>query len=510
MPNELIINARPYETRVALVENGAVLELYCERKASNDLLGNIYRGKVIRVLPGMQAAFVDIGIERTAFLYVSDVHRDILNFEQIIFHDSEMDDDPDFSGPEPAHPGHFDNIHYNIKELLREGQHLMVQVYKEPIGGKGARLTSHISIPGRFLVLMPTVDHIGVSRKIEDREKKERLKGMIREIRPTNCGFIVRTASEDASENALKSEMEFLLKVWAGIQEKMEKRSNPGLLHRDLHISLRAIRDLFTKEVEKLTIDSREEYNKLIDFVDSFAPGLKYSIEYYDGLDPIFDVFEIEKHISRSLDKKIPLKSGGHIVIERTEALTVIDVNTGHFVGGKNLEDTILQTNLEAAREIAKQLRFRNIGGIIVIDFISMEERLNGEKVYLALKEALAKDRTRTNVMPMSDLGLIEMTRKRTRPSLNRLMTEPCFYCEGTGNLKSRAAICYEIFRELEREDFISDKKVNILVSVNPMIAKVLREEEQPSLKALEQRLNRRITIVSKESFRLEQYDVSF
>ncbi|SPD72142.1 Ribonuclease G [uncultured Desulfobacterium sp.] len=510
MHNELIINARSYETRVALVENGTVIEFYCERIAESELLGNIYRGKVIRVLPGMQAAFIDIGIERTAFLYVSDVRKDILDFDQIMLNDEESDDIPDFLESESAQRGRAESPHYHIEELLREGQHLMVQVSKEPIGDKGARLTSHISIPGRFLVLMPTVDHIGVSRRIEDREKKERLKDMVREIRPAGCGFIIRTASEDVSENALKSEMDFLLKVWSGIQEKMESRSNPGLLHRDLRISLRAVRDLFTKEVERLIIDSREEYHRIIEFVDSFAPQLRNSIEYYNDPEPIFEAFGIENIISKALENKIPLKSGGHIVIERTEALTVIDVNTGRFVGKKNLEETLLQTNLEAAREIAKQLRFRNIGGIIVIDFISMDERSNGEKVYLALKDTLARDRTRTNILPMSELGLIEMTRKRTRPSLNRLMTEPCFYCEGKGNLKSRTAICHEIFRELEREDVISDKEVNVLVAVNPLIARTLREEEQQSLKTLEKRLNKRIAIVSKEGFQLERYEISF
>ena len=391
MTKELIINARPHETRVALVEDGVPVEFHSERKTGQELLGNIYVGKVTRVLPGMQAAFVDIGVERTAFLYVSDVHRDMLNIEKSMFGDLKENTDLNLDDSETLQTNPFDLINFQIEDLLREGQHIMVQVSKEPLGEKGARLTSYISIPGRHLVLMPKVDHIGASRLIEDKEKKASLKKIVHEIRPNNFGFIVRTISEDASKETLKSEMDFLLKLWADIQKKAENRSSPGRIHEELPVSLRAVRDLFTKEVDRLIIDSNEEYGKIMKFIRTFAPSLKHYVEIYDGYNPIFDSFGIENEISRALRPIIPLKSGGHIVIELTEALTTIDVNTGRYVGKTNLEETILKTNLEAAKKIAGQLRFRNIGGLIVIDFISMEEKQNKESVHLALQQALER-----------------------------------------------------------------------------------------------------------------------
>jgi len=385
----------------------------------------------------------------------------------------------------------------------------MVQVAKEPIGTKGARLTSHISIPGRHLVLMPTVNHIGISRRIEDRKERERLRGVIEEIRPSELGFIVRTVSESASKEKLQSEMEFLIKLWANIQVEMEKRSKPELLHKDLSISLRAVRDLFTREVDRLIIDSMDEYESIMEFILAFESRLRYSVELYEGSEPIFDAFGIEMEISRALNNKIWLKSGGYIVIEMTEALTAIDVNTGSYVGKRNPEETILKTNLEAVKEIAYQLRFRNIGGLIVIDFIDMEKKLNRERVFMALKEALKKDKAKSTILHMSDLGLIEMTRKRTRANLNRLLTEPCFYCEGRGTVKSKETICYELFRDLEREYPASEEGENVYVLVNPEIDTVLREDEQESIIDLEKRLKKRITIIAKRDFHVEQYEIS-
>ena len=507
---DLIINARPYETRVALVENGVVLELHIERRTGQELVGNIYRGRIVRVLPGMQAAFVDIGLERTAFLYVSDVHREFQDIEQMMLQGQE---DLDSSGNslkgqvQRSAKGHGA---LPIEDLLQEGQDIMVQIAKEPYGTKGARVTSHISLPGRHLVLMPTLTHIGVSRKIEDPVERERLRNLIKEIRPDNMGFIVRTVSEGATKDKLKAEMEFLIKLWETIKARMERLSHPGLLHKDLAISLRAVRDLFTREVDRLIIDDPQEFQNVMEFIDTFAPRLKYSVELYEGEEPIFDAFGIEMEISRALSNKIWLKSGGYIVIELTEALTAIDVNTGSYVGKRNLEETILKTNLEAVKEIAYQLRFRNIGGLIVIDFIDMEKKANREKVFLALKEALSKDKATTNILPMSDLGLIEMTRKRTRENLNRLLCEPCFYCEGKGMLKSRKTICYEIFRELERERPWSADQGNVYILVNPEIATVLKEEEQDSILELEKKTNKRLVIVPKEDFHLEQYEISF
>jgi len=512
MSNELIINARPYETRVALVEDNAVVELHIERDAGQELTGNIYRGRVARVLPGMQAAFVDIGLGRTAFLYVSDVYKDFSDLEQMMLVNSQTAEEADQreeTDSESLQAELSNETPLQIEELLHEGQNIMVQVAKEPLGNKGARLTSHISLPGRHLVLMPTVNHIGVSRKIEDKEERERLKGIIRKLRPGSLGFIVRTVAEDGSQEKLAVEMDFLLKLWGNIQGKMEKGTSPGLLYKDLSISLRAVRDLFTREVDRLIIDSEEEYENIMEFIDTFAPKLRYSVELYEGSDPIFDAFGVEIEISRALGNKIWLKSGGYIVIELTEALTSIDVNTGSYVGKRNLEETILKTNLEAVKEIAYQLRLRNIGGLIVIDFIDMEKTANRHRVFMALKEALSRDRAKTNVLPMSDLGLIEMTRKRTRASLNRLLCGACFYCEGRGTLKSAKTICYEIFRDLERECANPEEGGNVHILVNPEIEKALKEEEQRSIIDLEKRISRRIIIIGKENFHMEQYEIT-
>jgi len=508
MASELIINVRNYETRVALVENGVVVELHIERQTGQELAGNIYRGKVIRVLPGMQAAFVDIGLERTGFLYVSDIQKDLIELEEEMLKNYSRNDEIVSEDLTSTYSEQAPGASANIEDLLCEGQDIMVQIAKEPIGTKGARLTSHISLPGRHLVLMPSVNHIGVSRRIEDREERERLRRIIEEIRPGNLGFIARTVSEGANKRKLKSEMDFLLKLWENIKERMAKLSSPGLLHKDLSISLRSVRDLFTREVDRLIIDSREEYENILEFIEAFAPRLKYSVELYEGTEPIFDSYGIEMEISRSLGKKIWLKSGGYIVIEMTEALTAIDVNTGSYVGSRNLEETILKTNLEAVKEIAYQLRLRNIGGLIVIDFIDMEKKSNRERVFLALKEALSKDKARSHILRMSELGLIEMTRKRTRENINRLLSEPCFYCEGTGVLKSKRSICYEIFRDIEREILPVIGGEDIYIHVHPEIEHVLREEEQQPIMDLEKRINRRIIIVPNENFHLEQYEI--
>ena len=509
MANELIINARPHETRVALVENGVVVELHIERRTGQELMGNIYRGRVLRVLPGMQAAFVDIGLERSAFLYVTEVHQDFLDLEQMMLRNSpnNLDERPTEEQAETLHESR-QPIPFNIEDLLHEGQDIMVQIAKEPIGTKGARLTSHISLPGRHLVLMPNVDHVGVSRRIEDLVERERLRSLAQEIRPPRLGLIVRTASEGADRGKLKSELDFLLKLWGSIQERMTKVSGTGLLYKDLGICLRSVRDLFTREVDRLVIDSREEYTNVMEFIETFAPSLKYSVELYEGDDPIFDFNGIEMEISRALEKKIWLKSGGYIVIELTEALTAIDVNTGSYVGARNLEETILKTNLEAVKEIAYQLRLRNLGGLIVIDFIDMEKKVNRERVFTALKEALSKDKAKTHILKMSELGLIEMTRKRTRENLNRLLSEPCFYCEGRGSLKSRKTICYEVLRDIERENNALANAGDVLVHVHPEIAHMLKEEEQESIMDLQRRINRRITISEKEGLHVEQYEI--
>jgi ribonuclease G len=509
MSSELVINARPHETRVALVENGQVLELHIERKTGQELMGNIYRGKVVRVLPGMQAAFVDIGLERTGFLYVTDVHKELLEFERLMMSNHQSTEEGKAANGVESPQGRMESIPFKIEELLHEGQDIMVQVAKEPLGSKGARLTSHVSLAGRHLVLMPTVNHIGISRKIEEKEERDRLRSIIQEMRPPGMGFIARTVSEGDSKEQLKSEMDFLLRLWSDIQARMDRLSNAGLLYRDLNVSLRAVRDLFAREVDRLVIDSADEYRNVMEFINTFAPRLSHSVQLYDGRDPIFDAYGIEMEISRALEKKVWLKSGGYIVIEMTEALTAVDVNTGSYVGKRNLEETILKTNLEAVKEIAYQLRFRNIGGLIVIDFIDMEKKANRDRVFLALKEVLEKDKAKTNILRMSDLGLLEMTRKRTRESLNRLLTEPCAYCEGRGVLKSKKTICCEIFRDIERECVVCEEEGKVVVMVHPDIENVLREEEQDSIMDLEKRIKKHLIIIGKPEYHLEQYEVS-
>jgi ribonuclease G len=504
--NELVINARPHETRVALVENGVVVELYINRGSEQDLMGNIYLGRVVRVLPGMQAAFVDIGIDKPAFLYVADVYNDARHWEQVML--QEGDENNNSEANIPLRMRQLRSLDVNIEGLLQEGQDIMVQVSKEPIGTKGARLTSYITLAGRHLVSMPTIDHIGISRKIESEKERARLKGIVQELRPPGEGFIVRTASEKAPKEKLKFEMEFLTRLWETIQRRRGVASAPSLLHKELTITLRAVRDLFTKEIDRLVIDSREEYQAIMEFIENFIPTLRYSVELYEGREPLFDAYGIELEISRALEKKIWLKSGGYIVIESTEALSTIDVNTGSYVGKRNLEETILKTNLEAVKEIAYQIRLRDIGGLIVIDFIDMDRDSDREKVFLALKEALEKDRAKTTVLKMSELGLIEMSRKRTRENINLFLTEPCFYCDGRGRLKSTTTICYDIFRDLEREA-ISGEVGKVYLLVSPEIERVLEEEERYGVMELEKRINRRIIIIPKDDFHLEQYEIS-
>ena len=433
-----------------------------------------------------------------------------MDLERIMVGNNGVLERRDLLSTETPYPNSTNDVPFQIEDMLREGQNIMVQVSKEPIGNKGARITSHISLPGRYLVLMPTVDHIGISRRIEDNIEKVRLKELIQEIRPEDTGFIVRTVSEGALKEELIPEMNSLLELWAKIQAKMEKGSRPCLLHSDLPITLRCVRDMFSKEVDRLIIDSKEEYENIMEFVRNFAPRLKYSVEHYEGSEPVFEAYGIETELSTALDNKIWLKSGGYIVIELTEALTAIDVNTGSYVGKRDMEETILKTNLEAVKEIAYQLRFRNIGGLIVIDFIDMAKKPNRERVFMALKEVLDKDPAKTNILPMSDLGLLEMTRKRTRANLNRQLTKPCFYCEGTGRLKSKRTIFSEIYRSLERECALAENEGKLYVLVNPEIDNFIREEEQNSIMDLENRLGRHIIFIAKQDYHMEQYEVSF
>lgn len=505
MGAELVINAASHETRIALIENGTIAELYIERSREKGIVGNIYKGRVIRVLPGMQAAFVDIGLEKAAFLYVADVFDAIEEYESLLDSGNKKDDESrDEQGP-GGHP-EFRPLH-PIEDLLQEGQELLVQISKEPLGTKGARITSHISLPGRHLVYMPTVDHIGISRRIEDEEERERLREVVERLKQPGSGYIVRTVSEGKSEEDLVADIQYLSTLWDEISTRKDKAAVPSLLHSDLDVVQKVVRDIVTEQVDRIVVDSKTDYDRIVQFISTFAAKMKYAIELYDEEEPIFDHYGLEVEISRALGRKVWLKSGGYIIIEQTEALTAIDVNTGRFVGKHNLEDTILKTNLEAVKEIAYQLRLRNIGGIIIIDFIDMEKEVNREKVFGALEEALKADKSKTNILKISELGLVEMTRKRVRESIGRMMCEPCTYCEGRGYIKSKTTICHEIFRELRRE-MLDIRGTKATVTVHPLVADLLYDEERRGLEELEKKFKKRITVRAKPGFHQEQFEI--
>ena len=507
MYRKIIINAAEHETRVALLEDGNIAELFIERGDASDIAGNIYKGRVQRVLPGMQAAFVDIGLKQAAFIYVNDViggnYNEIENF--LLKQNGDQNDAPDIDTADSFSP--LIRRERHIEELITEGQEIMVQAAKAPLGSKGARLTTHMSLPGRLLVLMPTSEHIGISRRIEDEAERHRLKEIIESIRKDNLGYIVRTAAEGAQKEKLEYEMGFLKNLWESIQKKYSTAPATSLLHKEVAVSLRAVRDLLVHEAEKLIIDSRLGYESILSFLDTFKPSLKDSVELYEGLEPIFDAYNLEGDISRALKKKVWLKSGGYIVIEHTEALVAIDVNTGRYVGKYNLEETILKTNLEAVKEIAYQIRLRDAGGIIIIDVIDMEKKMNQERVFNALSGLLKKDRSKTHVLPMSELGLIQMTRKRIRQPLTRILCEPCFYCDGEGYLISRQTICYNIFREILREshDMVG---VKVSLKVNPEIADLLHGEENRIIVELERVIGKQIVIYPGAKLHMEEFDI--
>jgi ribonuclease G len=499
MTKELVISTTSHETRVALLEGGHIAELYIERDRELGIVGNIYKGKVIRVLPGMQAAFVDIGLEKAAFLYVADVHDEMEKVERTIEGDDDVDSQEEGTGLTQLPP---------IEELLNEGQELLVQISKEPIGTKGARITSHISLPGRHLVYMPTVDHVGISRRIECEEERERLRQIVESMRTPETGFIVRTVSEGKSEDDLRNDMEFLVGLWDNLSRGLDEISAPSLIHSDLDVTSKVLRDILTEDVRRIIVDNVEEYNKIVRFLRTFMPRLNYCIELYEDNEPIFDAYGLEVEISRALGRKVWLKSGGSIIIEQTEALTAVDVNTGRYVGKHNLEDTILKTNLEAVKEIAFQLRLRNIGGLIIIDFIDMEKEAHREKVHGALEEALKSDKNKTNILKISELGLVEMTRKRVRESIGRTLCSACPYCEGKGYVKDKVTIIYEVLRELHRE--MADLPAgHITLLAHPEIADLLVDEERSGLDVLEQRFGRAVAINSRPNFHREQFEIA-
>ena len=500
----LVVNCDGPETRVALIEHGQLAELYIERRRERGIVGNIYKGKVVRVLPGMQASFVDIGEDKAAFLYVADVRGSAEDFKALFLDDDEAREERDeLPKDEMARAAN----RARIEDLLKEGQDVLVQVAKAPMGTKGARCTSYVSLPGRNLVFMPTVNHVGISRRIGTDKERKRLRSIIDSMRPEGAGFIVRTVAEGVSEKDLRGDMEFLIKLWNSILKRNGQSKSPSLLYNDLDLLLRTVRDLFTADVDKLIIDSRAEYERVVKFVQTFMPEFTGRIEHYQGREPIFDGYGIEAEIDRALQRKVWLKSGGYLVIDEGEALTAIDVNTGKFVGKKNLEETITKNNVEACKEVAEQLRLRNIGGIIVVDFIDMDRAQNRERVSRALAEALKNDRAKANVTAISELGLVEMTRKRTRESLLKNLTEPCFYCEGRGYLKSEATVCYEVLREIRRNGS-GFKEDTIEVRCHPKIADILATGDQQFVDDLEKRLQKKIIIKARPESHLEEYEI--
>jgi ribonuclease G len=506
MYKQLIVNVSDHETRVALLEDGTIVELHLDRGDDSDVTGNIYKGKVLRVLPGMQAAFVDIGLNQAAFIYVDDVYNnDFKEYERMFQIENEEPDSEDEGNLEPEALKRRRN--FQIEELISEGQEMLIQVVKSPIGTKGARISSNVSLPGRFLVLMPTSDHIGISRRIENEDERERLRSAVRDLRINSYGYIVRTAAEGEPSGKLVSEMSFLDNLWKNIQKKFEKAPTPSLLHQEISVSLRAVRDLLIHEVEKVVIDSKATYDAVLSFLDIYMPALKDHVVLYEGTEPLFDAYNLEGDISRALKRKVWLKSGGYITIEHTEALVAIDVNTGRYVGKHNLEETILETNLEALKEIAYQIRLRDIGGIIIIDFIDMDKKSNQEKVFNALNEALLRDKSKTHVLPMSEMGLIQMTRKRTREPLTRIMCEPCYYCDGEGYIISKQSICYSIYREILRESQDMEG-VRLTLRANPQIAELLHGEENHLIVALEKAIGKQIVIYPDTTYHLEEFDI--
>jgi ribonuclease G len=487
MASELIINVTFNETRIAFIENGLLVEFFTERKNDNSMVGNIFKGKVVRIVPGMDAAFVDIGLEKSSFLYVGDIIIDEMMYEK--FEDS----------------GFHIEVNERIEGMLEEGQELIVQVSREPIGQKGTRVTSKITLPGRFLVLMPGTEHIGVSRRIEQEDERKRLASLLREICPKGYGLIARTASEGKTKDDLLSDFVFLKRIWESIQEKAKVLGAPSILHQDLGIIFRVIRDLHSHNLKRIVVDDMAVFKRIEDFLKDYLPEESCEVIYFDEKDPIFEAFGIEIEISKLFQKKIWLKSGGYIVIDNTEALTVIDVNTGRYLGRKDLEDTILRTNLEAIKEIAYQIRLRNIGGIIVVDFIDMERKESREIVFQALIDALKKDRIKTFAYPMSEIGVIQITRKRTRHNIVNMLTEVCPTCDGSGYMKSRYTVCYEVLRELRsfcRKE--TGKKANIYLS--PEVASVLYEEEKSSLEYIERTFQTKVNIVANPDFSIDRF----
>ncbi|MGY4516591.1 ribonuclease G [Lysobacter sp. HA18] len=494
MTEEILVNVTPRETRVAVVENGMLQELHIERGWRRGVVGNVYKGRVQRIMPGMQAAFIDIGLERAAFLHAGDIIKPAPIAE------TNGDDTPLPPPPQPTRP---------ITELLRDGQDIIVQVVKDPIGSKGARLTTQLSIPSRYLVLLPRTRVVGVSARIEDEVERARLKHIVSSQSPAGAqhGYIVRTNAEGQPDEAIAEDIAYLGRVWALIEESSASSKVGERVYEDLSLPMRAVRDLLRRDVEKVKVDSRETCDRLKAFAAQYMPGLNEKIEHYAGARPIFDMYGVEDEIQRALEKQVPLKSGGYLVIDQTEAMTTVDVNTGSFLGQRNLEETVYRTNLEAAQSVARQLRLRNLGGIIIIDFIDMTDAEHKRQVLRQLEKALARDHAKTTVYDFSPLGLVEMTRKRTTESLQRQLSEPCHECSGRGSLKTPETVTYEIFRDVVRQVRQFDAQ-RLLVIASPKVVARITDEESAAVAELEEFLGKSIRFQSDEQYSQEQFDV--
>ncbi len=538
MRRELIINACALEVRVALLEDRVLTEFMVERNAQRGLAGNIYKGRVMRVLPGMQAAFVDIGLEKAGFLHVSDFLDEVGAFGALAreMEEGEVETEPvgtdseppsDMPTPEDGAEGHLEDdedgakshrkprrrqhkrSRLPIEQQLRRNQEIIVQIAKEPIGTKGSRLTSFISLAGRHLVYMPTTNHLGMSRRIESAEERNRLRSIVGEVRPPQGGFIIRTACEGVSKREIQQDVNFLTRLWADVVKKAESQPPATLLYADLDLALRAIRDLFSTDVDRLWCDHPPTYERIAQFVQQYLPRLRSRVSLYEGQEPIFDHFGIEPQIERALERKVWLKSGGYLVFDQAEALTAIDVNTGRFVGKKNQEETVLKTNLEAVEEVANQLRLRNIGGIIIVDFIDMTKEGNRKRVSEALSQALRRDKARTSMFKISELGLVQMTRKRTRDSLQAMLTEQCPRCDGRAVIKSMPTLAAEVLRGIQRDASRRNHGGMLLVKLNPDMARYLYGPGFKGLEELEQRFEVKVVLKSKDGLEPGAFEIS-
>jgi ribonuclease G len=517
MARQIVVNAGISETRVAVLDGGVLTELFVERRRHRSIVGNVYKGVVTNVLPGMQAAFVDIGLAKDAFLYAGDFIANLGEYERMMLAEDEADDldltsedaaPSEETGERPeAPPERERRVITPIEDVLHKGQEILVQVSKESLGTKGARITSFISLPGRYLVYMPQVNHLGVSRRIHDADERDRLRQLIRGLRPPGGGFIVRTVGEGRGEAEFSADIQFLVRVWQQVQARFAQAPPRSALHEEGDLVFRVVRDLFAADIEEILIDGQEEYRRAVEYAEVLVPALAHRIHLHAERESIFEARGIEKEIEKAVRRRVWLKSGGYLVIDHTEALVSIDVNTGKYVGKRDLEETILKINLEAVGEIVRQIRLRDLGGIIIIDFIDMDREEHRGQVFRALKRALGDDKSRTNVLEISELGLVEMTRKRVRQSLHSLLMQSCPTCKGTGVVKSAPALTAEIYRKIQ----VATRDISgheVLIRVNPDLAAYFQEEEADGLEVLQQRIQRKVTVQGVQGLHKDEYEI--